>query len=215
MKKMLVCCATLCAALFLLCTGAMAADTTAAVEVKDAAAVNVTQSANTAGDPVFTVTKPSGVEVGQLYLVLIQAGTDVNAGAKPTKDNLYYIDVQPASSASLSMEARPKDMEEGTYIVYLSDYADDGRPAGVAAITVTASSGAEVDVTLGDVNGKDGITPADAMLAARIAADLVEVEPWQITAADVDKKNGVTPADAMLIARKAAFPDLNFEDYWD
>ncbi len=52
----------------------------------------------------------------------------------------------------------------------------------------------------GDLDGKDGITIVDALLAARCALGLSSCDP---AIADVDCKDGVTIIDALLIARRA------------
>ena len=62
--------------------------------------------------------------------------------------------------------------------------------------------------TVGDVDGVDGITPADARLALRISLGLMKDGNTVMTAemqarADADGKNGVQPADARLILRAA------------
>ena len=57
----------------------------------------------------------------------------------------------------------------------------------------------EDPITLGDVDGKDGITAADALLALQAATNKVKLSPAQMKAADVDGKDGVTAADALRI----------------
>ena len=59
--------------------------------------------------------------------------------------------------------------------------------------------------TLGDVDGKDGITAADARLALRAAVGLEKYEAGtrEFLAADVDLSGTLTAADARLILRKA------------
>lgn len=64
---------------------------------------------------------------------------------------------------------------------------------------------------LGDVDGRDGVTSADALLALQAATGKVELTGEQETAADVDTIPGVTSADALLILQYAtekidAFP---------
>ena len=59
--------------------------------------------------------------------------------------------------------------------------------------------------TLGDVDGKDGVTAADARLALRAAVGLEKYEKGsrEFLAADVDLSSTLTAADARLILRKA------------
>lgn len=62
-----------------------------------------------------------------------------------------------------------------------------------------------VEYTLGDVNGKDGVTAADARLALRAAVGLEVYEKGtrEFLAADVNLSDAITAADARLILRKA------------
>ncbi len=55
--------------------------------------------------------------------------------------------------------------------------------------------------TLGDIDGKDGVTAADARLALRASVKLETLTETQTKAANVDHKDGVTAADARLILR--------------
>ena len=154
MKKMFICCGVLCMALLLFCGTALAA-----VEVTpgDDASVTVAKDAE---EKVFKVTK-TGVTDGQLYLVMIQKG---DANAKPTAENLYYLNVDKASSATFTMDAYPKDLDEGTYVVYLSDYANsNGGRKSVATLSVTSGgggggsgSGGTGEYECGDVNHSGG-----------------------------------------------------------
>lgn len=58
-------------------------------------------------------------------------------------------------------------------------------------------------VVMGDVDGKDGITAADALLALQAATNKITLNDHQRKAADVDGKEGVTAADALLILQMA------------
>ena len=70
---------------------------------------------------------------------------------------------------------------------------------------------AEPEIILGDVDGKDGVTAADALLALQAATEKIHLTNGQALAADVDGKDGVTASDALLILQYAtkkitAFP---------
>lgn len=104
----------------------------AAVDVQSSdASVKVTKNAD---ETQFTVTKESGATAGQLYLVMIQKGAATDL---PTADNLYYVDVDKAEDAKFTKVAYPKNLDAGTYTVFLSDYgsANGGRKA-VATLNV-------------------------------------------------------------------------------
>lgn len=55
--------------------------------------------------------------------------------------------------------------------------------------------------TLGDVNGDNSVTAADARLALRASVGLENLEGAALKAADADKNNEITAADARLILR--------------
>ena len=59
-------------------------------------------------------------------------------------------------------------------------------------------------VRYGDVDGKDGVTSADALLALKGATAQVVLSAGQKAAADVDGVDGVTAVDALLILQYAA-----------
>lgn len=72
--------------------------------------------------------------------------------------------------------------------------------------TVVVASGSIdlASVLYGDVDGDTEVTPTDASLVARHAAQLTVLDDEYLTAADVDGDGEVTPTDASLIARYAA-----------
>lgn len=57
--------------------------------------------------------------------------------------------------------------------------------------------------TMGDVDGKDGVTASDALLALQAATGKVVLDALAAPAADVDGQTGVTAADALLILQCA------------
>ena len=199
MKKMLICFGVLCMTLLLFCGTALAA-----VEIKgDDASVTVTKDA---AEKVFTV-KKSGVTDGQLYLVMIQKG---DASAKPTAENLYYLNVEKASGTTFTMDAYPKDLDNGDYVVYLSDYAGaNGGRKQVATLSVTSGGGTGT----GDNPGGSGGTGMkgdldndkkrninDVMMLIKVvvnnedATNLLEI-------ADFDNDQKLTITDVMTLIR--------------
>ena len=85
---------------------------------------------------------------------------------------------------------------------YLTNpYASQERVDSVAKALKDAAEGLvpKPAVTLGDVDGEDGVTSADALLALQAATGKVELSAEQEKAADVDTTPGVTAADALLI----------------
>lgn len=183
MKKMLICCGVLCMTLLLFCGTAFAA-----VEVQkgDDASVTVTKDA---AEKVFTV-KKSDAKDGQLYLVMIQKG---DASAKPTADNLYYLNVDKVSGTTFSMDAYPKDLDEGTYVVYLSDYSgsNNGARKQVATLSVTGSGGGggEATILYGDVNGDGKVNMKDLTALACFCADQKAYMPGGEKAINMDNAN--------------------------
>ncbi len=57
----------------------------------------------------------------------------------------------------------------------------------------------EPEYTLGDVDGKDGVTASDALLALQAATDKITLNETQKLAADVNGNGKVTAEDALLI----------------
>ena len=187
MKKMFICCGVLCMALLLFCGTALAA-----VEVKpgDDASVTVEKDAE---EKVFKVTK-TGVTDGQLYLVMIQKG---DANAKPTAENLYYLNVDKASSATFTMDAYPKDLDEGTYVVYLSDYANsNGGRKAVATLSVTDPNH---DVLYGDVDGNGKVKSWDATVLACYLAGQSEFQNINLQNADCNGDGKVKSWDLTVL----------------
>ena len=215
MKKKMIWCALLCAVIVALCGSAFAADSQIEISKNYDGIVTVTPDTHEkSGDTVYTVQR-SNVKAGDLYLVMIQSGTDA-----PTKDTLFYINMEAADSDTLTMTAYPdpERMKDGEYTVWLSDYSgsNNGKRAQVATVTLSGNSEEpeEPEYTLGDVDGKDGITSVDAMFAAQIAADPAAHTDAERAVADVNKQDGVTSVDAMLIAQKAANPSFDFATTW-
>ena len=58
-------------------------------------------------------------------------------------------------------------------------------------------------IVYGDIDGKDGVTAADALLALQAATNKITLNEQQTLAADVDGKDGVTATDALLILQHA------------
>lgn len=52
---------------------------------------------------------------------------------------------------------------------------------------------------MGDIDGKDGVTAADALLALQAATQKIRLDAIEQAAADVDGKEGVTASDALMI----------------
>ena len=222
MKKRLTFCGVLCLALALFCGTALAAD--AQVTPTNPETVQV-EKVDKGEDVAFKVTKTSGVQEGQLYLIMIQEGDDATAKPKPTKDNLYYLNVEPASAFPL--EAYPKDLKaDSSYVVYLSDYSagSDGAAQGVALISTKETStpggdnpgtdtpggdnpgGETGDILYGDVNGDKAVDDLDEMVLARYNAGWDDYGPGLknnvvMANADVNRDNGVDDLDEMILSR--------------
>ena len=214
MKKMLLCCALLCMTLSLFCGSAFAA-----VEIQNTNnTVTVTKNAD---ETQFTVRK-EGVTDGQFYLVMIQQG---DASALPTSENLYYLNVYTASGTTFEETVYPKDLTEGSYAVFLSDYSGTGNGARsqVATLTVGGSggggggsssgggggSGPSTNVVYGDVNGDGDIDEIDEMILSRYIAGWSGYGPNQqynvVSAnADVNLDGTADEIDEMILSRHIA-----------
>lgn len=201
MKKMFMRCATLCFALCLFCVCALAADLEVQVSPVNGSAVQVEKKAGSA-EPIFTVTQSAGAQSGQLYLVMIQQGTDASAKPLPTKENLYYLNVEEAAGTSFTTEAYPRDMAEGSYIVYLSDYSgsNQGKAQGVATIKVSAK--AAQNVIPGDLD-KSGIVDTDDIgLIVNIVVSERACTDYELSVGDMDDDNDIDSDDVGLLLNK-------------
>lgn len=82
-----------------------------------------------------------------------------------------------------------------------------GASAAVVAFSaaggIAAVAEEPVPYTLGDVDGKNGITSNDALIVLQAATGKVDLTTEQITVADVDGKQGVASADALMILQYA------------
>ena len=210
MKKMFFCCSTLCAALLLFCATALASDVQITVTPVDAASVQVAQVAKGENDVAFNVTKSGGAEKGQLYLIMIQEGASASEKPKPTKDNLYYLNVEEATGATFSTEAYPKDLKaDSTYVVYLSDYSSGGNGTAKGVATIATKSGGGADIMYGDVNGDGSVNGRDLTALARYLADRKDYMPGGSKAINLENancngKDGVNGRDLTSLARHLA-----------
>ena len=158
MKKLWMQCVMLCVALSLLCGAALAAGG----QVGDITTEKGTtvQKVAVGDDTKFTITQ-TGAEKDRLYLVMIQKGTS----DKPTKSDIYYINIVTAEGTTLNTEAYPMDMDAGDYTIYLSDYANNNNGARKKVASFSVTGGAASNVKPGDANGDDAVDIADVNAA--------------------------------------------------
>ena len=136
---------------------------------------------------------------GQYSLVLLlKEGADQSEATKgvPTESNLQYIDqqnIEPTTEFILF----PKQMETGTYNVYVS--TDSVNLKKVASLEY----GEKPKYTLGDVDNDGQFTATDSMYALQMAVGLGTWTETQRAAARVCKGTDVTATDAMWILQRA------------
>ena len=139
---------------------------------------------------------------GQYSLVLLlKEDADQSEGTKgvPTESNLQYIDQQNIT-ATTEFILFPKQMEPGTYNVYVSTNSAD--------LTKVASLeyGEKPKYRLGDVNNDNAINIADVTDVLSYIVQLSKFSDTQILAADVcEEKGKVDIADAVGILNYIAF----------
>ena len=139
---------------------------------------------------------------GQYSLVLLlKEDADQSEGTKgvPTESNLQYIDQQNIT-ATTEFILFPKQMEPGTYNVYVSTNSAD--------LTKVASLeyGEQPKYRLGDVNNDNAINIADVTDVLSYIVQLSKFSDTQILAADVcEEKGKVDIADAVGILNYIAF----------
>lgn len=114
----------------------------------------------------------------------------------PTESNLQYIDQQNIT-ATTEFILFPKQMEKGTYNVYVS--TDSVKLTKVASLEY----GEKPKYTLGDVDNDGQFTATDSMYALQMAVGLGTWTETQRAAARVCKGTDVTATDAMWILQRA------------
>lgn len=132
---------------------------------------------------------------GQYSLVLLLKEDAKQAeGTKgvptPTESNLQYIDQQNIT-ATTKFILFPKQMETGTYNVYVSTNSVDLKK--VASLEY----GEKPKYRLGDVNNDGKISAYDASLVLQHTVKLIDLT--DVPAADVDKNGKITAYDASMI----------------
>jgi hypothetical protein len=143
---------------------------------------------------------------------MIQQG---DASALPTSENLYYLNVYTTSGTTFEETVYPKDLTEGSYAVFLSDYSGtrNGARSQVATLTVSDSSGggggSSTNVVYGDVNGDGDIDEIDEMILSRYIAGWSGYGPNQqynvVSAnADVNLDGTADEIDEMILSRHIA-----------
>ena len=131
---------------------------------------------------------------GQYSLVLLlKEGEDQAEGTKgiPTESNLQYIDQQDIKAQAAEFILFPKQMETGTYNVYVSTNSADLMQ--VASLEY----GEKPKYRLGDVNNDGKISAYDASLVLQHTVKLIDLT--DVPAADVDKNGKITAYDASMI----------------
>lgn len=125
---------------------------------------------------------------GQYSLVLLlKEGAKQADGTEgiptPTESNLQYIDQQNIT-ATTEFILFPKQMEPGTYNVYVSTNSKDLKK--VASLEY----GTEPEYTLGDVDQDGKINIKDVSTTLKYIASLTELSSAQFKAADVREDKG-------------------------
>lgn len=145
---------------------------------------------------------------GQYSLVLLlKEDADQAEGTKgiPTESNLQYIDQQNITDTT-EFILFPKQMETGTYNVYVSTNNADLKK--VASLEY----GEKPKYTLGDVDDDGQFTATDSLCALQMAVGIGTWTERQYSAARVTKGNDVTATDAMWILQRAVGLIGSFEN---
>ena len=162
---------------------------------------------NLKADPGYTLTVDGGTGTGGFYanankfkltctglsgqyslVLLLKEDADQSDGTKgvptPTESNLQYIDQQNIT-ATTEFILFPKQMEKGTYNVYVSTNSKDLKK--VASLEY----GTEPEYTLGDVNEDTYIDIYDASALLSYLAEKRKLTAKGLLAADVAAEKGV------------------------
>ena len=172
---------------------------------QDANVVEVTLNPGNSGeDPTFTIIRKNA-EKGKLYTVLIRSGAENAEPSGGDNGNLVYMDmVEATQDGDLRVtKAYPKEMSEGTYRVFVSDY---GKNA-VAQVATFEVGGTEnpTDVKLGDVNGDGKVDIKDALALLRHDAGIEGYDlSNKASVADINHDNKIDIKDALIALRHDA-----------
>lgn len=129
------------------------------------------------------------------HLVLALSGTDTT----PTKENIVYIDQGSAVSGTVSFTVYPSELtKDETYHIYRTQSGSTTGLEEIASFTYFEAA------DLGDVDGVNGVTAADAMYALQMSVGLGEWTADELARADVDGINGITATDALRILQAVA-----------
>ena len=181
MKKWMKRPVILIAALLLICVGAIAAGNGirnlkplngATVEVLKGDDSVVSASGDVYSDAKkFKITKT--VSDGA-YLAVICKSNSGNAPV-PDETNTYYMGVADVSGGEINITTFPKDMDDGKYVIAISDLNNDGKLQTVATFEVGSTSATAHK--LGDVDNDGDPTPADATMILKYYVGLLN-EDW-------------------------------------
>lgn len=159
-------------------------------------------------DPSLAVDKTtatvSGVEKGDYVSLLIVKSNKALAEVKD--EDILYVDQATAGedgTASFTFPEITGDSAKGA-VVY-SGYSSMTAEAAPLSKNYQAGGGDEPgpSVVYGELDGNDGITLNDAIIALKISTGSVMPTAEQKIAADVDGVEGVTLNDAILILKKS------------
>ncbi|MGI6264694.1 MAG: GDSL-type esterase/lipase family protein [Acutalibacteraceae bacterium] len=121
--------------------------------------------------------------------------------------NAAVADAQAVDTAAFtpaSVAAFEKALEKAVAYQTNPYAAQEAVDAAVQTLTdAKAALESKPAYTPGDVDGKDGVTAADALMALQAATGKIELTADQTLAADVDGNAGVTAADALTILQYA------------
>ena len=137
----------------------------------------------------------TGVQDGEAHLLLIM---NDDTGI-PTKDNLYYINVEDRSGDdSAIFDVYPKDMQAGTYEIWVTNDANDGAVVRAATFTYQESG----SVKLGDVNDSGTVDLIDALAIMRHDVGLSGYDlTHKKDIADINRDDKIDLMDALIVMR--------------
>ncbi len=141
-------------------------------------------------------------EEGETYYMLLSLKADEGKTFK--KSTFVYGGIDEGAVRFDGCTVEGGTLEYAGSRTLNSDYAKgDFLTLKISVTAVKAADGPEY--LLGDVDGRDGVTAADARLALRAAVGLEDYAHGSraFLAADVDRTDTITAADARLILRRA------------
>ncbi|MGI6265208.1 MAG: discoidin domain-containing protein, partial [Acutalibacteraceae bacterium] len=170
---------------------------TPTMKLMQSAAADPAGTLDLSAPATITVTAPNGIDTRVYTVTAVKEGGAVDKAALQAALDDAANDL--SGYAAVTAQAYTEAVHAAQSVL------DDPQAtqADVDAALQALQSAADGLVALGDVDGKDGVSAADALMALQAATGKIVLDEAGQLAADVDGKPGVTAADALIILQFA------------